>query len=78
MDMPNEGGGHDVLQCFEADADYFGVYIGGPGDLMWAADFNNYTDALNWAIEVAENYDYELCDIVALEKEISCTPQSNN
>lgn len=44
-----------VTQCEESEADFFGVYYGGPGDLMWAADFNTLNDAINWATEVAEN-----------------------
>jgi len=55
--------GGEVTQCETSEADYFGVYIGEPGEFMWAADFSSHTDALNWATEVAENYEYKLEDI---------------
>lgn len=58
-----------VVQCLEAEADYFGVYIGTPGDLMWAADFHTYIDALNWATEVAESRNCTLFDYVRYERE---------
>lgn len=45
----------EVVQCEESEVDYFGVYYGGPGALMWIADFNCLNDAINWATEVAEN-----------------------
>lgn len=57
-----------VTQCPLAEADYFGVYHGGPGNLMWAADFGSYTDARNWAEEVAENHECPLSDLVELER----------
>ncbi len=56
--------GH-VTQCEESEADFFGVYYGGPGDLMCAADFNTLNDAINWATEVAENNNCPL--LLALE-----------
>lgn len=59
--MDLEGG--EVAQCEVHEADYFGVYIGTPGDLMWAADFTHYIDAYNWALEVAENRDCPLSDL---------------
>jgi hypothetical protein len=59
----------EVVQCKESEADYFGVYIGTPGDLTWAADFDSYTDALNWALEVADNRDCTVFDYVQYERE---------
>lgn len=56
-----------VTQCPVADAGYFGVYFGGPGDLQWCADFDSYTDARNWAEEMAENQECPLSDLVELE-----------
>lgn len=49
-----------VLWCDRSEADYFGVYVGEPGDFEWAADFISYPDAVVWAGNVASNYGYEL------------------
>lgn len=57
-------------QCNEAEADQFSVYLGEPGDFLWTADFAHYTDARNWAEEVADCHECELIDYVEKERRI--------
>ena len=52
-----------VLWCETPEADYFGVYVGVPGDYEWVADFLSRTDAQNWAWEVAQNHDSTVEDL---------------
>jgi hypothetical protein len=66
MDMDGE-----VAQCEEAEADYFGVYHGGPGDLQWIADFDSYPDARSFAIEVVRTHHCPLSDLVAYERSLT-------
>lgn len=51
------------------EADYFGVYIGEPGDFVWAADFKHHLDACNWAEEVADLHDLKFYDRTYQNKE---------
>jgi len=52
-----------VVRCSTSEANYFGVYIGEPGDYRWIADFASVTDAHNWAREVAQNNDCTVEDL---------------
>ena len=61
--------GRCIEQCAVAEAHFYGVYMGTPGDLTWCADFLSYTDALNWAREIAENNECTIFDYVQYERE---------
>jgi hypothetical protein len=50
-----------VVWCEEANAAYFGVYLGEPGDYHWVADFANKDEA-QWYAEA-------LCDRLELDQE---------
>lgn len=58
---------NQVVQCCVADADYFGVYYGGPGDLQWQADFADYGDARNFAEQLAASAGCDFDDLVERE-----------
>ena len=62
MDM--EGG--EVCQCSEPEADYFGVYVGEPGNLMWVADFDEYIYAREFAVHIAGYC--KISDLVQVER----------
>jgi len=57
-----------VIWCDEAEADQFSVYFCDPY-AEWLADFRGYTDARNWAEEVADCNECELIDYVEKEHE---------
>ena len=60
--------GEGTVWCSEAEADQFSVYLGEVGDFEWVADFRGYSDARNWATEVAECHNCELVDYVEEER----------
>lgn len=62
-----------ITGCFEAedevvpfvsheDADFYGVYVGEPGDFHWQADFMHYEDALTYAMAVNRHRGYPIDD----------------
>lgn len=55
--------GGRVHECSTEEAEFYGVYQGEPGDLMWTADFNCHSDARNWAEELAANEECSLEDL---------------
>jgi hypothetical protein len=61
-------GGGEVVQCFESEAGYFGVYVGTAGDFMWIADFDIYSDARSYA----EYLSGDISDLVQLERDLKC------
>ena len=56
----------DVARVDVEEADQFSVYVCDPY-ADWTADFKHYADALNWAEEVADNYNCELINNVTEE-----------
>lgn len=55
-----DGGG--VTRCETHEAQFFGVYIGRPGEYEWVADFHQATHALLFANAVCAHYGHELED----------------
>jgi hypothetical protein len=43
-------------------ADYFSVYVGEPGNMLWEADFRQQPEAIIWAHELATTMDLEFHD----------------
>lgn len=58
--------GCQVIWCTEAEAHHFSVYLCDPY-AEWLADFAGYSDARNWAEEVADCHECELIDYVEKE-----------
>jgi hypothetical protein len=52
--------GKAVLWVDEKDAEFFGVYEGGPGVFRWIADFAAYDDAIAWATDRADRKQTDL------------------
>ena len=55
-----------VEQCSPENAEFFGVYVGTPGDFQWVADFEYYVHAKCWSSDLAELHEYEW-DVTACE-----------
>ncbi len=53
---------HGVERCEPAQAMFYGVYIGQPGEYVWAADFADPAHAREFAGLLVAKYGYELED----------------
>ena len=44
------------------DADFYGVYVGEPGEFRWQADFLLYEDAMTYALAIHKHHGYVMDD----------------
>lgn len=44
-------------------AEFYGVYVGEPGNFQWQADFKHYEDAFTYAVAISRVNDYPLKDL---------------